>query len=162
MNVTQQMEGVHTIVLTLMGVSSAAVTQDTNWMKMDWIAVVRAHELTKHFTWWHSYSCKFCSCHHTYIPNSAHVKSRLWIVATQLEVRNEKCPYCLDVSIITYLPSARAPSPLLNVEWCFESRSMNLSGTATYVIQLCSESVVKGNQVQEHGANWCALLILSR
>ena len=85
------MEGVNTIVLTLMGASSAAVTQDTSWVKMDQIAVVRAHGLTNHFTWWHSYSCKFCSCHHTYIPNSAHVKSRLWIVATQLEVRNEKC-----------------------------------------------------------------------
>ena len=50
MNVTQQMEGVNTIVLTLMGASSAAVTQDTSWVKMDQIAVVRAHGLTNHFT----------------------------------------------------------------------------------------------------------------
>ena len=42
MNVTQQMEGVNTIVLTLMGASPAAVTQDTSWMEMDSTAVVRA------------------------------------------------------------------------------------------------------------------------
>ena len=34
MNAPLQMEAVSTIVLTLMGVSSAAVTQGTSWMKM--------------------------------------------------------------------------------------------------------------------------------
>ena len=41
MNATLQMEVVNTIVLTPLGVSSAAVTQGTSWMKMDWTAVVR-------------------------------------------------------------------------------------------------------------------------
>ena len=35
MNVTQQMEDVNTIVLTPLGASTAAVTQDTSWMKID-------------------------------------------------------------------------------------------------------------------------------
>ena len=35
MNATLEMESVNTIVQTPLGVSSAAVTQDTSWMKMD-------------------------------------------------------------------------------------------------------------------------------
>ena len=35
MNATQQMEAVNTVVLTPLGVSSAAVTQGTSWMEMD-------------------------------------------------------------------------------------------------------------------------------
>ena len=42
MNVTQQMEDVNTIVLTLLVASTAAVTQGTSWMEMDSTAVVRA------------------------------------------------------------------------------------------------------------------------
>ena len=46
MNVTLQMEAVNTIVLTPLGASIAAVTQDTSWMKMDQIAMVSAQWLT--------------------------------------------------------------------------------------------------------------------
>ena len=35
MNVTLQMEVVNTVVITLLGASSAAVTQGTSWMEMD-------------------------------------------------------------------------------------------------------------------------------
>ena len=35
MNAAIQVEGVNTVALTLLGVSPAAVTQDTSWMKMD-------------------------------------------------------------------------------------------------------------------------------
>ena len=42
MNVTQQMADVNTIVLTTLGASTAAVTQDTSWIEMDSTAVVRA------------------------------------------------------------------------------------------------------------------------
>ena len=41
MNATLQMEAVNTVVLTLLGVSSVAVTLGTKWMKMDWTAAVR-------------------------------------------------------------------------------------------------------------------------
>ena len=44
MNVALQMEAVNTIVLTQLGTSTAAVTQGTSWMKMDWTVVVRVHE----------------------------------------------------------------------------------------------------------------------
>ena len=35
MNATLQMEAVNTVALTPLGASTAAVTQDTSWMKMD-------------------------------------------------------------------------------------------------------------------------------
>ena len=35
MNATLQMESVNTVVLTLLGASSAAVKQAISWMKMD-------------------------------------------------------------------------------------------------------------------------------
>ena len=48
MNATLQMEVVNAIVLTPLGASSAAVTQGTSWMEMDWTAVVRVYELTNY------------------------------------------------------------------------------------------------------------------
>ena len=55
-----------------------------------------------------------------------------------------------DVSVITYLSSARAPPPywMLSDAVLWMQKYINLSGTVTYVIQLYSESVVKGSQVQ--------------
>ena len=44
MNVALEMEAVNTVVLTLLGASSAAVTLGTSWMEMDWTVVVRVHE----------------------------------------------------------------------------------------------------------------------
>ena len=44
MNVALEMEAVNTVVLALLGASSAAVTQGTSWIKMDWTVVVRVHE----------------------------------------------------------------------------------------------------------------------
>ena len=44
MSATLQMEAVNKIVPTPSGASSAVVTQDTSWMKMDWTAVVRVYE----------------------------------------------------------------------------------------------------------------------
>ena len=40
MNATLEMEVVNTVVLTPLGASTAAVTQDTSWRKMDSTAVV--------------------------------------------------------------------------------------------------------------------------
>ena len=45
MNATLQMEAVNTVVLTLLGVSSVAVTLGTKWMKMDWTAAVRSLQM---------------------------------------------------------------------------------------------------------------------
>ena len=46
MNATLEMEAVNTVVLTLLGASSAAVIPGTSWRKTDWTAVVRVYELT--------------------------------------------------------------------------------------------------------------------
>ena len=47
MNVALQMEAVNTVVLTPLGASSAAVTQGTKWMKMDWTVMVRVYSIKK-------------------------------------------------------------------------------------------------------------------
>ena len=45
MNAILQMEAVNTIAMTPLGVSTAAVTQGTSWMKMDSTVVVRVYSL---------------------------------------------------------------------------------------------------------------------